>query len=95
MENTKQSKKALKKLINASMRDAINSLELPKANKKVKRLIDRNSKKLASEFRALLRKAKKAARKGEESVAFMEGMINGKSKKRDKKESSSLEPAQA
>ncbi len=56
MATKKVSKKALRSLLKDSVEQSIGQLELPKANKKVKKLIDRTAKKMASEFSHLLKK---------------------------------------
>ena len=56
MENKKVSKKALRTLLKDSLQQSIGHLELPKPNKKVKKLIDRTTKKMAVEFSYLLKK---------------------------------------
>ena len=56
MENKKVSKKALRSLLKDSLQQSIGHLELPKPNKKVKRLINRTTKKMAVEFSHLLKK---------------------------------------
>jgi hypothetical protein len=81
MEKNKKSKKALRGLINDSMREAISSLELPEPTKKVKKLLQRNSKKLASIFADVLKREEKKKRKAEK---FIEDAVNIKGKKRKK-----------
>ena len=80
MENTKTSRKALKGLINDSMRDAIGRLELPEPSKKVKKLLYRNAKKLASVYADMLKRDEKKKKKAEKKI---EGEVKkpGKSKK--------------
>ncbi|CAN5239512.1 hypothetical protein BH09BAC3_BH09BAC3_24080 [soil metagenome] len=56
MENKKVSKKALRTLLKDSLQQSIGHLQLPKPNKKVKKIIDRTTKKMAVEFSYLLRK---------------------------------------
>lgn len=56
MENKKVSKKALRSLLKDSLQQSIGHLELPKPNKKVKKIIDRTTKKMAIEFSHLLKK---------------------------------------
>lgn len=74
MEKAKTSKKALKGLIEDSMKEAIGTLELPKPTKKVNKVLQRNSKKLASLFADMIRRENKKKKKAEK---FME---EGKSK---------------
>jgi hypothetical protein len=81
METQKRSKKVLKNLINDSMREAISSLQLPEPSGKVKKLIDRSSKKLAGAFSELIKKEEKKRRKAEK---MLENAVNGESKKRRK-----------
>jgi hypothetical protein len=52
----KVSKKALRSLLKDSVQQSLGALELPKANKRVKKIIDRSTKKLAAEFATLLKK---------------------------------------
>lgn len=56
MENKKVSKKALRSLLKDSLQQSIGHLELPKPNKKVKRIISRSTRKMAVEFANLLKK---------------------------------------
>lgn len=81
MEKTKTSKKALRGLIADSMKEAIGTLELPKPTKKVNKLLQRNSKKLASLFADMIRRENKKKKKEEK---FMEDGGKGKSKKQKK-----------
>ena len=97
MEIVKKSKKELRKLIGGSLRNAINSLELPPATKKVEKLLRKNSRRLAGEFSSLIRKARKKSKKAEKSIAsieqIFEGGKNGKKKSKRGRESK-LEPVQ-
>ena len=88
MENTKISRKALTSLLNNSMREAIGNLELPKANKKVKKLLDKSSKKLAAEFSQALKKERKKSKKMEKSLTYVEDVLTGKSRKNRKSKKS-------
>jgi hypothetical protein len=56
MEAKKVSKKALRSLLKDSLQQTIGHLELPKPNKKVKKIINRTTKKMAVEFSHLLKK---------------------------------------
>lgn len=67
------------------MREAISKLELPKANKKLDKLITRSSKKIASEFSDLIKKEKKKNKKIEKSLTYVEDVLTGKKKKNKKK----------
>jgi hypothetical protein len=92
MESTKVSKKALQSLLTDSMQVAIGNLELPKPSKKVKKLLDRSAKKLASEFVHILRKESRKAKK-EEREAFVSDVLKQKKSKKVKK--SKLEVVEA
>lgn len=81
MENVKISRKALRSLVSDSMREAISKLDLPKSNKKVKKLIDKSSKKIASEFSQVLKKERKKNKKIEKSLTYVEDVLTGKDKK--------------
>ena len=78
MLTKKISKKTLKSLLNDSMREALGNLELPKPSKKVKKLLNKSSKKLASEFVAILKKASRKARKEEKSLIYVDDVLKGK-----------------
>lgn len=56
MEKIKVSKKALRTLLKDSYEQAIGHLQLPKPNKKVVKLMDRTTRKMAAEFARLLKK---------------------------------------
>lgn len=82
MENKKTSKKALRHLIEDSMQEALKTLQLPEPGKKVRKVLHRNSKKLASIFSNVIKHEEKKKRK---AVKFMESAVKGKAKKNDKK----------
>lgn len=92
MESTKVSKKALQSLLTDSMQVAIGNLELPKPTKKVKKLLDRSAKKLASEFAHILKKENRKAKKTERE-AFVNDVLKQKKSKKSKK--SKLEVVEA
>lgn len=91
MEKTKTSRKALRSLIEDSMQEALGHLELPSAPKKVKKVIHRDSKKLASIFANVIKREDKKKRK---AAKFMEGAVKGKSKKGKKSNEVKLENQQ-
>lgn len=68
-------------MINDSMQGAIKGLELPEPSKKVKKLLSRNSKKLAEVFADMLKREEKKKKK---AAKFMEGAVKGKPKKEKK-----------
>jgi hypothetical protein len=84
METKKVSKKALKTLLNDSLRDAIGRLELLEPNKKVDKLILKSSKKIANEFADILKKENKKAKKADKSLTYVEDVLKGKNKKNGK-----------
>jgi hypothetical protein len=85
MEKKKVSTKALKSLLNDSLRDAIGRLELPQPTKKLDKLIGKSSKRIAAGFANILRKEEKRARKAEKSLTYVEDVLKGTKKKKDKK----------
>lgn len=85
MEKKKVSAKALKSLLNDSLRDAIKKLELPEPTKKLDKMIAKSSKKIASEFVDILKKEEKKAKKAEKSTAYVEDVLTGKKEKASKK----------
>ena len=91
MEKSKVSKKALKSLLNDSMNVAIGNLELPKPSKKVIKLLDRSSKKLASEFKRILKKENSKSKKTEKDLAYVDDVLNGKKSRKSRK----LQPVEA
>jgi hypothetical protein len=82
MENKKTSKKALKTLISESMQEALRSLELPGPTKKVTKLLDRNSKRLANIYAHILKRENKKKKKAEK---FMEDAVGKKKQKKTSK----------
>ena len=78
MEKKKTSKKALRSLINDSMQEVISNLELPKPSKKVKKLLQRNAKKIASVYADLLKREDKKKKKAEK---FAEDKVKTNGKK--------------
>ena len=83
MEKKKTSKKALRGLIKDSMVEALTNLELPKPGKKVKKLLQRNSKKLAEIFANVIKREDKKKKK---AGKFMEDSGKRKSRKKGMKE---------
>lgn len=73
------------------MQDALNSLELPQPGKKVKKLLQRNSKKLASIFADVIRREDKKKKKASK---FMENAVKGKSGKNKKSKEAKMEKNQ-
>lgn len=69
MEKQKSSKKELKGLINDTLQDAIGRLSLPEPTKKVKKLLYRNAKKLATVYADMMKREEKKKRKLEKSAA--------------------------
>jgi hypothetical protein len=65
----KVSKKALRALLQDSLVQTFKGLELPNPNKKVKKLVDRASKKLASHYASLIKRDLKRASKSKSQVA--------------------------
>jgi hypothetical protein len=91
MDKNKGSKKALRSMINDSMREAMRHLELPEPTKKAKKVIDRSSKKLASVFSEILKREEKKKKKTEKR---MNGSLNGSGKKVTKPKSEKFQDNQ-
>ena len=79
----KSSKKALRSLINDSLQQSLNTLELPQSSKKAKKLLHRSAKKLAIIFADAMKREEKKKKKAEK---FMEGAVSGKGKKKNSKQ---------
>jgi hypothetical protein len=84
METNKVSKSALRSLLNDSMRDALGNLELPKPTKKVKKLLDKTSKRLAGVFVDILKKENRKAKKSDKSLTYVDDILAGKKSKKSK-----------
>jgi hypothetical protein len=86
MEKSKQSKKALRGLIEDSTREALSRLELPEATKKMNKLISRNAKKLAEAYAGILKRQDKKKKKIEKFIdeAVKGGRKNTKKNKNTK-----------
>lgn len=78
MENSKTSKKALTGLIKESVEGAIATLKLPKASKKIKKMLDRHARRLAAVYSDILKREHKKKKKAEK---FMEDAVKGGKKK--------------
>ena len=72
MENTKTSKRVLKGLINDSMLESLSKLELPKPSKKIKKLLTKNSKRLATVFSDAIKRENKKKQKTEKALIHVE-----------------------
>ncbi|HTJ50741.1 MAG TPA: hypothetical protein VL443_14865 [Cyclobacteriaceae bacterium] len=85
MEKNKTSKRALRGLINDSVNEALGKLELPKASKKVKKAISKNSKKLATMFADIIKRETKKKARTEKTLTYVEDVLKGKKKDKKKK----------
>lgn len=85
MEKKKVSTKALKTLLNDSLREAIGRLELPQPDKKLDKIISKSSKKIALRFAGILKKEEKKSKKVEKSLTFVEDVLKGKKEKKAKR----------
>lgn len=81
METKKQTKKALRELISESINKALASLQLPVPSKKIRKLVERDAKKLASVYADILKHEEKKKKKAEK---FLDEAVNGKVKNADK-----------
>ncbi len=89
----KKSKKELRSLIQESFKDAVTKLELPAPTKKILKLIDRNSKKLALVYNEILKKEEKKKKKAEKFLTEAIHGVDKKKKSKDKKVKA-LEPVE-
>lgn len=89
MEAKKVTKKALRTLVKDSVREAIGRLDLPTPNKKLQKLIDKSSKRIAGEYADLLKKERKKNKAVESDLTFVEDVLNGKAPQNGKKEKKS------
>jgi hypothetical protein len=85
MEKKKVSKKALTTLLRDSMREAIGRLELPEPTKKLKKLIGKSSKRIASGFAEILKKQNKKEKHVKKSLTYVEDVLKGKADNKAKK----------
>jgi hypothetical protein len=81
MIKNKMSKKDLRNLLSETIGKAIVALELPKPNKKVKKLIDQQSRKLAGEFASIIKDEHKKQKKADKKLE--KALFDGE-KKREK-----------
>lgn len=91
METAKISRKALRELVSDSMREAIGKLELPKSSKRIKKLLDKSSRKIATEFSYLLKKEKKKKKKRQDSLTYVEDVLANKKKGKKKSKTVKME----
>jgi hypothetical protein len=85
MITEKKSKRVLRSLINESMKEAVSSLDLPEPSKKVNKVIDRCSKKIAGLYSHLLKREAKKKRKAEKAMAASMSLDGNKKVKRQAK----------
>lgn len=95
MIKEKMSKKDLRNLLSDAIGKTIGTLELPKPNKKIRKVIDIQSKKLAAEFAAIFKEEQKKQKKADKKMhkALMDGekkkakikKTEAKTKAKDKK----------
>lgn len=91
MNPDKNSKKALRGLISDSINEAISSLDLPQPTKKIKKLVDRNAKKLAEIYADVLKREEKKKKKAEKLLHDALNK-NGKKKKKVRSEERLVAP---
>lgn len=95
MQKTKISKKELRKMVNGSMREALERLQLPKASRKVRKLLDESSKKIAAEYAGLLKREKKRQKKSKDTLTYVEDVLTDKKKARKQADAQPADGAQA
>ena len=89
METQKTSKKALRHLIEGYMQDVMKTLALPEPDKKVKKVLHRNSKKLAVIFSEAIKHEEKKKRKATKSL---ESAVKSKAGKKNKDKKKAKQP---
>ena len=93
MISKKISKKALQSLLTDSMHVALGALELPEPTKKVNKLIDKSSRKLASEFASILKKEMRKEKKNQKSLTYVDDVLKGKKTRKNKE--TKLQPVES
>lgn len=68
-------------MVTGSMREALEGLKLPKASKKIRKMLDKSAKKIAAEYSDLL-KAERKKKKKSGDVTYVEDVLVGKKKAR-------------
>jgi hypothetical protein len=86
MEKSRISKKVLRELINNAVVESIAKLDLPKPSKKIKKLVGKNSKRLALVFSNIIKREEKKKQKIDKSLIYVEDVLKGKKKKKSNKE---------
>lgn len=74
-------------MVNGSMREALERLHLPNASRRVKKLLDKSSKKIAAEYAALLKREGKKQKKSKDpedakELTYVEDVLIGRKKAR-------------
>jgi CRISPR/Cas system CSM-associated protein Csm2 small subunit len=92
MNSVKKSKRALKSLISDSFKEALSTLDLPQPTKKIKKLIDKNAKKLSSVYSEILKREEKKKKKAEKIMVKALSNSNGKRKPKARTEEKLIEP---
>lgn len=82
MNAKRQSRKALKSLINDAFREALSHLDLPPATKKIKKHIENDAKKIAGVYVELMKKEEKKKRKAEKKIQKALTQSNGRKSSR-------------
>jgi hypothetical protein len=81
MTKSKISKKELREMVTGSLREALEGLKLPKASKKIRKLLDKSARKIAAEYSELLKAERKRKKKSGEAT-YVEDVFIGKKKAR-------------
>lgn len=92
MSAQKQSRKALRSLINDSFREALSHLDLPPATKKIKKHIEKNAKKIASVYAEMMKKEEKKKKKAEKRMQRTLTSSNGRRPRKIKAQEVIAEP---
>ncbi|HEY8510950.1 MAG TPA: hypothetical protein VIL31_03255 [Cyclobacteriaceae bacterium] len=85
MARNKISKKELREMVTGSLREALEGLQLPKASRKIRKLLDKSARKIAAEYSDILkaeRKKEKKEKKKSADLTYVEDVLIGKKKAR-------------
>lgn len=72
-------------MVNGSLREALESLKLPKASKRIRKMVDKSARKIAAEYSELLKADRK--KKAADSLTYVEDVLG---KKKIRKQAAAL-----
>lgn len=68
-------------MVTGSLREALEGLKLPKASKRIRKLLDKSARKIAAEYSELLKADRKKKKKAAD-LTYVEDVLIGKKKAR-------------